>query len=567
MPFSLFKKDKSEKIFKKGKKDKSEKSNVNGYTIGVSSGMFGAAQRGEAISYIDLSQKGFYGALKGVNFTQIDMETSTELDSPDIDNRLEKIRNLGISYGFHGETPAMGGAQIALTAAIENQYKTGHTRFIENLEGSGRLKAVYYLQHSCEGPPAETPYIRLGESMQPTSVVDIWGRRLDIFLSKKENEHVLNWVIRDKEILELIGRYPYELSYESCVSEYQRSQMDKMRYFQQRELTEEEKEEAKKQGEKEAIKHLKEMILDFSKRSDMRFGAEKIPYLIIGKWMSDKKDPIWVGIVGNEKFESVKENPPDWVPAVAAKYIWGHLNPLPSMENRFKDPKKILEKYNFDFVIETPMVSKGMEREYRVTRPKHFVILCKNSGTKHCGAVIDFEHILGADINPKKEIEDMDSDGGKYVKALHVGWPTPLQPAHIPIYLGSEQQEWLYEWMLALRKKGFNESENRYIIFERAGPLPHPEVSNQQDPVLQSTLALRKIIEYLRAETTVNELPNDFYGIDDKEEKMQNSRMKEHALDPIRGMLTTPEGGHSYLGEAAKGKGKIKEWESGEKYR
>lgn len=535
------------------------KNKTGEYTIGVSSGMFGIAKPEEKISYIDLSQKSFYSALKGVNFTQIDLETATELDSPDIDNRLERIRNLGISYGFHGETPAMGeGAQIALTSAIENQYEIGHTRFVKNLEGTGRLKAVYYLQHSCEGSPAETPYIRLGESMQPTSVVDIWGRRLDIFLSKKENEHVLNWAIRDKEILELIGRYTYELSYESCVSEYQRERRSKVeerwngiRYFQRRELTEEEKrerdkqiEEAKKQGEKEAIEHLKEMILDFSKRSDMRFGAEKIPYLIIGKWMADKKDPIWIGIVRDKNFEKVRDGPSDWVPAVAAKYIWGHLNPLPGMENRFKDPKKILEKYNFDLVIETPMVSKGMEKEYRITRPKHFVILCKNLGTKHCGAVIDFEHCLGAGINPDKEIEEFCSDGGKYVKALHVGWPTPLQPAHVPIPLGSEQQEWLYRWMLALRKKGFNERENRYIIFERGGGIGG-------DPVEQSTLALKKIVEFLRQEIPVNNLPKEFFGMEDKKIKMQESEIREHAFDPVKGLLAVPEEKHGFLSKAA----------------
>ncbi|MCK4428973.1 MAG: hypothetical protein KAU95_01250, partial [Candidatus Aenigmarchaeota archaeon] len=46
--------------------------NKSEYIPGVSSGMFGMAQPQEKISMIDLSQKGFYSALKGVNFTQID---------------------------------------------------------------------------------------------------------------------------------------------------------------------------------------------------------------------------------------------------------------------------------------------------------------------------------------------------------------------------------------------------------------------------------------------------------------------------------------------------------------
>ncbi len=545
-------------IFNKPIKNKTGK-----YTIGVSSGLFGAAQPQEKISLIDLSQKGFYSALKGVNFTQIDLETATELDSPDIDNRLERIRGLGISYGFHGETPAMGGAQIALTSAIEDQYRIGHKRLVKNLEGSGRLKAVYYLQHSCEGPPAETPYIRLGESMQPSSLVDIWGRRLYIFLD--ETPSVFNWLIDQPKLYECIraARPQSNANSEEMRNKIMKEVASKKGLSNKPKLTEQERKEIFEETEKrlpeEGRRATKEQIKHALKTSEMAWGTEKISYLAIGKWMSDKKDPIWLGIVGNKKFESVKENPPDWVPAVAAKYIWGHLNPLPSMENKFKDPKKILEKYNFDFVIETPMVSKGMEEEYRLVKPKHFAILCKNSGTKHCGVVIDFEHCLGAGINPDKEIEEFCSDGGKYVKALHVGWPTPLQPAHVPIPLGSEQQEWLYRWMLALRKKGFNERENRYIIFERAGGVGG-------DPVDQSTLALKKIVEFLRQEIPVNNLPKEFFGMEDKTIKMQESEIREHAFDPVKGLLAVPEEKHGFLSKAAVGKGKEKEWET-EKYR
>ncbi len=534
------------------------------YIVGVSSGMFGVAQPQEKISLIDLSQKGFYSALKGVNFTQIDIETSTELDSPYIDKRLERIRGLGITYGFHGETPAMGGAQIALTSAIEDQYATGHKRFTKNLEGTGRLKAVYYLQHSCEGPPAENPYTRLGESMQPTSLVDIWGRRLYIFL--RENPNVLDWLIDQEELYECLKVAPPENNAERerdrIMREVAREKglLDKL---QVNKITEQEMreilEEVGKRMPEVGRKITKEQIKGSLKTSEMAWGTERIAYLVTGKWMSDKKDPLWLGIVGDKSFESVKEKPSEWVPAVAAKYIWGHLNPLSELEEKFLDPKKILEKYNFDFVIETPMVSRGMEREYRLTRPKHFVTLCKNLGTSHCGAVIDFEHCLGADINPDKEIEEFCSDDGKYIKALHVGWPTPLQPAHVPIPLGSEQQEWLYRWMFALRKKGFDENKDRYIIFERAGGVGG-------DPVDQSTLALKKIIEFLRQDKDPDKLPKEFYGIEERDLRMQDAEIMEHAFDPIKGLITTPEGKHGFLSKAALEKGKGKEWET-EKYR
>ena len=550
-------------LLRKSSKEKSQKSNVKGYMIGVSSGLFGAAQRGEQISLIDLAQKGFYGALKGVNFTQIDLERSTEFLSPEIERKIKRLReDLGIEIGFHGVSGAMGAKGIFLDSAIEDDYHRTHEALVNDLDRAGKLKAKYYLQHASE----TTPYGWLGKDFQPTTIVDIWGRRFHEFLS--ENGYLADWAIKENDICEVVVGESYDGAIKDAKRTAEREIKD-MESQLGKKLTEPEREDIMNRRIEYTKNILKDRLIRFSQTHELRHGSERIAYIITAKWMSDNNDPIWNDIVG-KKFEDVKENYKKWVPAVSAKYIWGHIHPdkCPNPNKAMKDPKPILNKYNIDFVIETAMTQAGMEEEYRLTRPSHFVIACKNSSTKHFKAAIDFEHILGAGLRPKEEIEKMIPDGGKYISVLHVGWPTALQGAHYPIFLGSEQQEWLYRWMLALRKKGFDESENRYIIFERGSPLPHPETGGQgQDSVLQSVLALRKIIEYLRVEIPFEKLPNDFYGIDDKEEKMQDSRIREHALDPIRGMLTTPEGRHSYFGEAAKGKGKLKEWESGEKYR
>jgi len=518
-----------------------------GYIIGVSSGMFGAAGREEQISYTDISQKAFYGALKGVNFTQIDIETATELDSPYIEERTKKIRELGLSYGFHGETPAMRGASIALTSAVRDHYISSHNRLITNLENAGKLKGKYYLIHSCEA--TETPYVRLGMDLQPTTIVDFYGRDFYIFL--EENKYLLDWAANNNEILTVTKAIRITENY---VSNYYRELISKeLEKIPKNERT---PEKIKEIIRKIAFKLRKNEILEFSKVSELTYGSEKVAYKIIAKWMAEKKDPLWMGIVGNKSFEEIEKDYIMWVPAVAAKYIWGHFNPI----NKFKDPKQILEKYKIYFVIETPMVSAGMEKDFRLTHPKHFVILAKNSNTSYFKIVFDFEHMLGAGINPDKEIEDMIPNGGKYVKVLHVGWPTALQPAHYPIFLGSEQQEWLYKWMFKLRKKGFDESEDRFIIFERSSPI------GQRDPVMESTLALKKIIEFLRKDIPPDKLPLEFYGIDKKDFKMQEVQIREHALDPIRGLLTIPEERHSFLSRAAIEKGKGNEWET-EKYR
>ena len=543
MPLNLFSKPKKE---------------VKGYTIGVSSGMFGAAARGEQVSFIDLAQKGFFGALKGVNFTMIDLERSTEFISPELKEKIKKLREeLGIEIGIHGPAAAMGARGIFLDSAIRDDYLRTHEALIKDLERSGELGAKFYLQHASE----TTPYGWLGRDLQPTTIVDIWGRRFDIFLN--ENKYLIDWAIEQDEICEIIVNSTRKNFEDRLMPEARREVIENLTKVLRKPpeiFTKEEWDEVEKRAKEIVEEELRRKLITFSQAHTLSYGSERIAYFITAKWMSDQNDPIWQGIVG-KKFEGIKDDHIKWVPAVSAKYIWGHLNP-----KTLKDPKPILDKYDIDFVIETAMVSPGIEEEYRFTHPKHFVILCKHAGTKHCKACIDFEHILGAGIDPDKEIKEMIPDGGKYVNVLHVGWPTPLQPAHIPIPLGSEQQEWLYKWMLALRKKGFDESENRYIIFERAAPLPHPEVRGE-DPVLQSTLALRKIIEYLRLEVPVDKLPPDFFGIDEKELKMQAERIKEHALDPIRGMLTVPEGKHTFLSKAAMEKGKAREWEEGEKYR
>ena len=521
------------------------------YVIGVSSGMFSMAKPEEKISLIDISQKGFYSALKGVNFTQVDIERSTEFISPDLENKMAKLRkDLNIEIGFHGLCGAMGSKGIFLDSAIEDDYRRTHDSLVKDLERSGKLNAKYYLQHASE----TTPYGWLGKDFQPSSIVDIWGRRFHDFLN--ENPSLIDWAIKEDTVFEIVGG-TREGRYDEVLENTRKSIEDKIRYEDRRfdKLSEEQKSEAINMQIADVKRELRSRLLSFSSSSNLTYGPERVAYYITAKWMSDKRDPLWCGVVGDKTFEEVKGDTKIWVPAVSLKYIWGHLNP-----KTLKDPKPILEKYNIDFVIETAMVGAGMEEEYRLTNPKHFVVLCKHAGTKHCRAAIDFEHILGAGIDPLKNcIDEMESDGGKYVGVLHVGWPTPVEPAHVPIPLGSEQQEWLYTWMLALRKKGFDERENKYIIFERGGGVGG-------DPVDQSTLALRKIIEYLKMDVSVADLPPEFYGIEEKDLRMQDAEIMEHAFDPIKGLITTPEGKHGFLSKAALEKGKSKEWET-EKYR
>jgi hypothetical protein len=540
--------------------NKNEKSEVNGYTIGVSSGFsdiyFQKGGGSADVSNITLSGKAFYGAVKGVNFTQIDLETGVEFLEPGLEKTIKRIKDLGISFGIHGE---MGRPKIALESALEVDYRDSHIKFIRNLYRSKEIGAKYYLLHSSES----IPITRAGEHMQSTAIVDIYGRRFHYFL--EENPDLIEWAANDQEILDMM---PYRGL--KTINEI-RKDISKLKE-QLKEIEENQKiivENNIKKLEND-IQETKKIVVDYSKTETMTFGPERIAYMLTAKWMESRGDPLWKGFVGNTKFEDIRKDYGAWVPAVASKYIYGHFHPEECTNNlpefmktvlleRTKldgDPKKHLNK-DFLFVIETPMVEKGMEEESRLAYPRHIIRLCRNIGCKYVKAVIDFEHALGAGININRELERLKSDDGKFVKVLHLGWPTPLQPAHYPIPLGSEQQEWLYKWIYELRKKGFDESEDRFIIFERAGG---------EDPIQQSVLALRKIIEYLRIDIPPDKLPLDFYGIEEKELKMQETQIREHALDPIKGLLVVPEERHTFLSRAAVEKGKGKEWET-EKYR
>jgi hypothetical protein len=574
------------------------------YIIGVSSGMFSMAQPQEKIGMIDLANKAFYSAFKGVNFTQIDLEMSNEFMSPDLKTKIERMKNeLKIQFGIHGVTTATGGkgGGMFLDSAIDTEYLKAHQVLVKDLRNSSKIGAKYHLQHASE----TTPYATLGTNFQPTSLVDIWGRSLYIFL--EENENLFEWVTRQKEA-HILGRRLGGNSEDIEKQLIENIDKDKLSFRADQDVRSEMANEGKQVAansppeireeyterlmkrikeledkEKEAIPqramHIaKSEITASLKQSTMTYGPERFAYVVIAKWMSDKRDPIWLDIVGDKKFEDVKNKTDLWVPAVSSKYIWGHFHPETcpgKCPEGVSDPKPILEgedgREGIIFVIETATIFSGMEDLFRLVNPKHMVKLSKHVRSRNFGVAIDFEHCLGAGIKPLKEPTDKKSDpqgfidemcagDANYVRVLHVGWPTPLNPAHAPIYLGSEQQEWLYRWIFALRKKGFDESQDRFIIFERAGGVGG-------DPVDQSTLALKKVVEYLRKEVTPEDLIKeehlDFYGFDTGSYKMQESEIIQHAMDPIRGLLQIPEEQHGFLGSQVVPKGKGKEWEAG----
>lgn len=540
------------------------------YIVGVSSGFFAAVAQEEKIQLVTLSKKAMYSITQGVNFTQIDVESMSEFKEPNLKDNIEKVKRLNISFGIHGETGAFGGGRdvpLQLDSANEEDYVRSHKRLVETLMQAGEIGSKYYLMHASESHP----YILLAKDLQPSRLVDFKGRSLAEFL--RENPDLLNWIVTKHELIDMLGLhvdyYMRQFAAEKVnearekkflsMTEEQRKLIQDPRIVEL--LTPEEKAAAEKQG-------MKEGIMKYVMARDSDWGPERFAYFVTAKWMEMNNDPLWKPIlevskkfylkpgeekaignfsVENEKFYNRFEL---WVPAVAARYLLGHFFP----DFSYEDPKKVLDKYNIDFVIETPMASPGMENLMRLANPVHMYFIAKESGISHFKIAIDCEHILGNYLDPKKIIEELPEGAGKYVTVMHLGWPTPIQPAHMPMNLGSEEQKYIYEIVYALRQKGFTSDEDRYLIYERGAA-----------PISQTVTAMKLIVKLAEQNVHPDNLPlEEFYGVKTGElasYERQREIIEEHAREPLKGMLVVAEEKHGFLGKAAIEKGKRpEEW-------
>jgi len=213
-----------------------------------------------------------------------------------------------------------------------------------------------------------------------------------------------------------------------------------------------------------------------------------------------------------------------------------------------------IDIYKIYFIFEAEMGGGGIEGMSRFIRPRDMIFLCKTIKSKWVGACFDFEHVLSQNIDPKKEIESIPYGMANYIKLLHLGFPTSLAPAHMPIPLGSKEQLWLYERLYELRKKGMNDA---WMIFERAGA-PREKV----------ILVLRLIKEFLEKDTHPKELPLEFFGMKPggPEIAREEVTIREHVMDPLKGMLAVPEEEYTFLSRTAAERGKAEEWKK-ERYK
>ncbi|TAL47085.1 hypothetical protein EPN87_03735 [archaeon] len=586
------------------------------YTVAVSAGIMGAAQQEEKMQYSGLYRKANYALTKGVNFVQIDLESISEFQEAHLEENMKKVRELGIKYGLHSETPAFGAREFPhLDSAIDVEYRRGHERLNIIIDGAGKIGTIYMLMHSSES----TPFIFLTKEFQPSELVDIWGRPFDQFIDEigktegteldpegnpRPKNWILDWIWDEKQKYiwkEFIGQDPHQsivLSKKerllSLKQQYRENTVGaKFRETKMGQLTPEEEKGIeditkviKASTEHELEIQLKEHFMrEFKERIRSRmlhYGPERIAYYIIAKWMEKENDTLWNNIIDitvkyyakrdkmeeeewihsheikkvNGKWSIEDEHFRNyyqlWVPAVSAKYMWGHMMPETSpTETPYKhmDPKQLLMKNKLFYVLETPMASPGMEDLLRFPQPAQMYYLIKeineSAGQEIMGIAVDIEHMLMDGLNIEAAFDILPEDGGKLIRVVHTGWPSPLGPAHLPIPIGSDQQRYLYETYYKLRHKGMGLHEECYIVFERGGG---------QDPIQQSVLAIRMIVEELEKNTSPEHLPLKFYGVSPEgflSEQRQRAMVFEHRYDPLRGLVIASEEEHTFLGKSA----------------
>ncbi len=557
------------------------------YKVGISSGWWSI---GKDPALLGIAMKiGGFGATSGVQFNQIDLDTTAEFYEPRLIQNVKKIKSdLKLEVGIHAEV----GKIAALESAERKVWEQAHVRLVELAKGAADIGAVYINFHlSTEiqveyeearlkpfghmyqvvGPDGE-PLWRLGEKDSKTKE----------FIISLIDEEFLRSCLDEPQRKEYIGAV-FGLANEKAEEEYNNyvktmtpEQLAKTDLKQLRIAINKEWQENANRG---YGKWLPEKIFEGWKKSMMgkyfvQFG-EIGAYMITGFFMKSTGDFLWSNIVksdiGIDEAYATKSR--EFNAAIASKYIEGHLK---VKDNEFN--KKHLngmsvlewcEKHKIVIAFESPEVEMAHELGgqaegiYRLFHPCDAYFFVKKMNSPSVRLCIDFEHTMAQKIDIDKVLDEVPDDFGKYVFLFHLGEPKPYQgKAHIPIPMGSQAQEIIYNWLYKMKKKGF---ENGILIFERGGGRSGGG-KTPFEVFEHSVWVLRKFSEFLEKNIKPDDLPPSFFGIAEDEKDIfarQSVIIREHAWDPLEGVLMIPEEKHGFLGKSAVDKGKAKEWDKG----
>lgn len=553
------------------------------YTVGISTGFW---RIGKDPNLLGLAQKiGGLGATGGIRFVQIDLETIAEFAEPDVRQQIKRIQGkLGIDkVGLHGEI----GELMALDSAEKRIWDQTHRRLCQTVRFAAEVGFLYVNIHL-----SNKQVISFTEAQHRTQgyfypVVDPYGRGLTELV--RNNPKISDEAQKHISRRTLVGSRTY-VEEENKVEE--RVMKDKDRFveeeYQRRLLENPNLSEAGKRQIKERVEidvrnALRQRINSEVQTQEFQFDvwlklkdneSEKYQlddgewgaYHLVAHWLKETHDPFWSNIAKNADPETLyfKEETA-FCAAVASKYIEGHLTLKDNDANRKylggMSVTEWCEKHKLYLLLENPESGEGAEGLYRLFDPQHFYYTIKKIGSPNLMITIDFEHMVSQGLDPDKIIPELPDDFGKMIFLFHLGVAVPYGgTAHIPIARGSIAQEQIYKWLFWMRKKGWTSG---YMMFERGGGrtgqgrLPNEVFED-------SVQALRQIAAYLPKDIKPEALPPEFYGISVRNEPVWNRQlvaMREHAWDPLEGLLSVSEEKHTFLSKTAVDKGKAQEWE------
>ncbi|MBI4174048.1 MAG: hypothetical protein HY517_00245 [Candidatus Aenigmarchaeota archaeon] len=552
------------------------------YTVGISTGFW---RIGKDPNLLGLAQKiGGLGATGGIRFVQIDLESVAEFAEPDVKQQISRIRSkLGMDeVGLHGEI----GELMALDSAEKRIWDQTHRRLCQTVRFAAEVGFLYVNIHF-----SNKQFISFTEAQHRTQgyfypVVDPFGRGLQELV---KNNPQINDEAR-KHVARTLGRSRTYVQMSNEVEE--RMRKDEPRLVEQEYqarlqlypgITEDGKRQLRERVEIDIHNAITQKINAEIRTEEFEFRvwlnlkdeeAEKYQledgewgaYHLVAHWMKAVRDTFWTSIAGNADPEALYlRDEKAFCAAVASKYIEGHLTLKDNPNNKSylggMSIKEWCEKHKLMLLLENPESGEGAEGLYRLFDPRQFYVTIKKLNSPFIMITIDFEHMVSQGLDPNEILDELPGDFGKMIFLFHLGQAVPYGGvAHIPIARGSNAQEQIYKWLFILRKKGW---KTGYMMFERGGGrtgqgrLPNEVFED-------SVQALRQIAAFLEKDIHYDKLPPEFFGISIQNEPVwarQLVAMREHAWDPLEGLLSIPEEKHTFLSKSAVDKGKGQEWE------
>ncbi len=258
-------------------------------------------------------------------------------------------------------------------------------------------------------------------------------------------------------------------------------------------------------------------------------------YQLIGWWMYEKGHPIWRKICGNRSPKDLEESKDMdlLVDAVAGRYIQGHV----------KNWKQALENSGVVVTLETP---DARENEflgyYRLVDPTRIYNVIKAIDHPNIKLCFDFEHIATQGINVKEILRKSPDGLGRETYLVHISSRPSPGHEHFPLQKGEIE---LYEMLWELKIRGF---ESGYITFERGGG----QQTGEGDKIWKESISRAKeMAMFLEDEVSPSELPDWFYGYDDKEFKRDQAVIMSKTFEPLKGLIESPELEDTFLGKHA----------------